>query len=102
VINHLSKAVRQELPLTLETVAALSIAFLRDSGVGYVDPIRRPRVASSITRCVDLDVTRVRGSKGAPEQCLLEDCHWNTFKKLKTGLYTSHKEMQSHFQAEIR
>jgi hypothetical protein len=101
-MNHLSKAVRQELPLTLETVAAFSIALLRDSGVGYVDPIRRPRLASSITRCVDLDVTRVRGSKGAPEQCLVDDCHWNIFKKSKNRVYTSHKEMQSHFQAETR
>jgi hypothetical protein len=101
-MNHLSKAVRQDLPLTLETVAALSIAFLRDSGVGYIDPMRRPRLASSITRRVDLDVKRLPGSKSAPEQCLVDDCHWNIFKKFKTIAYKSQKKMQSNFQAEIR
>ena len=69
-MTHLSKAIHKELAFTLESVAALSAAILRDVGVGYVDPIQEPRLASSVTRCLDLDVTRVRRTKGAVDRLL--------------------------------
>ena len=62
-MNSVSKAIRQELYLTMEVATVVSAALLRDSEEGYADPIHDPRLTSSVTRCLDLDVTRVRGKK---------------------------------------
>jgi hypothetical protein len=67
-MNSVSKATPQERYLTMEVATAVSGALLRDSEEGYVDPIHDPRLASSVTRCLDLDVTRVRKSKAKLER----------------------------------
>jgi len=67
-MNSVSKAIRQELYLTMEVATVVSAALHRDSEEGYVDPIHDPRLASSVTRCLDLDVTRVRGRKASTER----------------------------------
>ena len=61
-MNSVRKATRSKPYLSMETITPICGIVQRDSLRGYVDPLDAPRLASHMTRLLDLDVTRGRDS----------------------------------------